>query len=137
MRKLIPFALVAAIVGCSTAPQQPAEMSPKAQQRLAKLLDGKVPGTPQSCLPEYRQEDMIAVDGNTLVFRDSPGRVWVNTPQGDCSLLESGPYALVTRRAGGIGLCRGDIGQVMDTMSGATVGSCVMGDFIPYTRPGA
>ena len=28
-------------------------------------------------------------------------------------------------------------GQVVDTMSGTTVGSCVMGDFVPYARPGA
>jgi hypothetical protein len=33
-----------------------------------------------------------------------------------------------------MGLCRGDIGQVTDTLNHTTVGSCVMGDFIPYMR---
>jgi len=41
----------------------------------------------------------------------------------------------VTRTYGTAELCRGDIGQVVDLMNHFTVGSCVFGDFIPYTRP--
>ncbi|HEU5482208.1 MAG TPA: hypothetical protein VFU80_03820, partial [Sphingomicrobium sp.] len=71
----------------------------------------------------------------TIIFRESPGRVWLQKPQNPCNLLSVGPYALVTRTSTAQ-LCRGDIGQVVDTMSGSNVGSCVMGDFVPYTMAG-
>jgi hypothetical protein len=31
-------------------------------------------------------------------------------------------------------LCRGDIAQIVDPLNRITVGSCVFGDFTPYTR---
>jgi hypothetical protein len=78
---------------------------------------------------------MVVIDDNTVVFKD--GRtVYRNDFQGGtCSQLGSGNYALLTRRYGGSGLCRGDIAEVKDLTSGFTVGSCAMGDFIPYTKP--
>jgi hypothetical protein len=44
---------------------------------------------------------------------------------------------LVTRReVGSSSLCKGDISHVV-TSGGMATSSCVMGDFIPYTTPGA
>ena len=138
MRSVIPVLMVAAIAGC--APPPPAQVAAeqaRSQARLAELVAGKVAGAPQSCLPPYRSDDMIVVDDSTIVFRDGATRVWVMRTQNPCNLLSAGPYALVTKTVGGMGLCRGDIGQVADPVSSSTVGSCVMGDFVPYTRPGA
>jgi len=53
-----------------------------------------------------------------------------------CGLLGGGAYALLSRQFGGSGLCRGDIQQVFDTLNHITVGSCVVGDIVPYVRPG-
>jgi hypothetical protein len=33
-------------------------------------------------------------------------------------------------------MCRGDISRVADVRTGMTVGSCAIGDFIPYTPAG-
>ena len=138
MRSVIPLLMIGAIAGCTAAPPPPTMVTNvKAQARLNQLLAGKVAGAPQSCLPSYRANDMIVIDDNTIAFRDGTRRVWVTHPQGGCNLLSAGPYALVMRNTGGLGLCRGDIGQVVETMSRSTVGSCVMSDFVPYTRPGA
>lgn len=139
MQKLIPIALAATLVGCSYAPPPPgaAMTDARAQSRLAKLLAGKVAGPPQSCLPYYRTNDMIVIDDYTLAYRDGSSRVWINKPAGGCNLLSGGPYALVTRQVGSMGPCRGDIAEVTDTMSGTVVGSCVMSDFVPYTKPGS
>ena len=79
---------------------------------------------------------MVVVDENTIAFRNGSSRVYVNHMQGGCNNL-GGPYALVTHTFGGAQLCRGDIGQVVDVTNRFTVGSCVFGDFIPYTRPRA
>ncbi len=135
MRSVILLLLGTAVAGCSAAPA-PQIADARAQTRLSQLLAGKVAGRPQSCLPEYRSNDMIVIDDYTIAFRDGSNRVWINKPRGGCNLLGSGSYALVTRRVGGMGLCNGDIGQVVDTLSRTTVGSCVMSDFVPYTRAG-
>ena len=135
MRNIAPLLIITAMAGCAVSPQAAAP-DPKAQTRFAQLIGGKVPGRPQSCLPNWRARDMSVIDDSTIVFRESPGRVWVQKPQNPCNLLSMGPYALLTRDPTGQ-LCRGDIGQVVDTMNGTNVGSCVMGDFIPYVRPGA
>jgi hypothetical protein len=137
MRSLVPLIIVATVLAGCTAPSPRAQAmaQAQAQTKLNKLLAGKVPGRPQSCLAPYRQNDMIVVDDYTIAFRDGTDRVWINKPRGGCNLLSAGPYALVTRSVGGMGLCRGDIGRVVDTMSGTQVGSCVMSDFIPYQSP--
>ena len=131
--RIVPILLVGSLLAaCSTAPQP--VRSAKAEQRYQELLAGKVAGTPQSCLPSYRSNDMVVIDDNTVLFREGSNRTWVNRLQSGCSNLGSGHYALVTRTYGGAGLCRGDIAQVADVQNGITVGSCVLGDFVPYTR---
>lgn len=133
MRKIIPLVMIAAVAGCAAPPPRSPMVDQKAQARLAQLLDGKVAGQPQSCLPNYRANDMIVIDDYTIAFRDGANRVWVTKPMGGCNLLGTGSYTLVTRQVGAMGLCRGDIGQVVDLTTKATVGSCVLGDFVPYT----
>lgn len=136
MRSALAPLVIAMLAGCAGSAQQTAVARQQAQARLAGLLAGKVAGPPRSCLPSYRADNMIVIDDNTIAFRDGPNRVWLTKPRGSCSLLGSPGYALVTRNVGGMGLCSGDIGQILDTTSRMTVGSCVMGDFTPYARPG-
>jgi hypothetical protein len=75
---------------------------------------------------------MTAIDDNTIAFRQG-SRVYVNHPSGGCSRLNDG-FALVTRTPS-TRLCRGDIAQVVDMHNGFTVGSCTLGDFVPYASP--
>jgi hypothetical protein len=104
----------------------------KAEQRLLTQLQGKVPGPPVSCLPPYRANDMITIDDNTILFRESRNKVYRQEPPGGCSPMGSGGYTLVTRSIGSQ-MCRGDIVQVTDLRSGIIAGSCALGDFVPYT----
>ena len=133
MRRLPLFLIAAALTACSTGPQP--GRTAEAEAHLNKLLAGKAPGKPISCLAHYRSNDMVVIDDNTVVFKN--GRtVYRNDFQGGaCSNLGSAFYALVTRTSGGLGLCRGDIAEILDTSSGMTVGSCVLGDFVPYSGP--
>ena len=133
MRSMSLLLITAALAGCSTAPEP--GRSASAQAHLQQLLAGKTAGAPRSCLSDYRANDMVVIDDNTVVFKT--GRtVYRNDFQGGgCSNLGSGYYALLTRRSGGSGLCRGDIAEVKDLTNGITVGSCVMGDFVPYSAP--
>lgn len=126
--------LASVAAGCTTAVPQPRTAA--AEQHLQRLLAGKIAGAPQSCLPSYRSSsDMVVIDGDTVLFRDGGRRVWRTEMRGHCGLLGS-HYTLVTRTFGGQGPCGGDIAQLVDLPSGMTVGSCVWGDFVPYTRAG-
>ena len=136
MRSLLLISAAAAVSlgACTTAPQ-PETRSAKAEAHLQKLLAGKVAGPPVTCLPSYSSRDMVVIDDNTLVFRAGSGRVYRNDLMGGgCSQLGGGFYSLLTKSSGS-GLCRGEIAQVVDVSNGITVGSCVIGDFVPYTTP--
>ena len=136
MRSLLLMSAAAAVAlgACTTAPQ-PETRSARAEAHLQSLLAGRVAGPPQACLPSYRSNDMVVVDDNTLVFRDG-ARVYRNDlAGGGCSRIGRGQYALLTRLYGTSDLCRGQVADVVDVSNGMTVGSCVMGDFVPYTRP--
>jgi hypothetical protein len=118
-----------AVTGCMTQPP-PATRSADAQAKFQRLTANKVPGRPITCLPSYRTNDMVRIDNSTVAFRQGR-RVYVNHLLGECSGLRSDFYALVTRTSGP-GLCRGDIARVQDLQTGAIVGSCAIGDFVPY-----
>ena len=132
MRMLLLAAAATSLVACETTDSQPAQRSERQQQTFDKALAGKVPGKAEKCLPLQRSNDMEVIDDDTILYRD--GRTtYVNQPLGSCNLLGRGSYALVTRSQGSQ-LCRGDIANVVDASTGVTVGSCALGDFVPY-RP--
>ena len=133
MRILLIAAAATTLAACETADYGPAQRSARAQQTFDRALAGKVAGRPESCLPLQRSNDMVVIDDDTILYRD--GRTtYVNKPLGSCNRLGTGSYALVTRSGNGSMLCRGDISNVVDATSGITVGSCALGDFVPY-RP--
>ena len=125
--------IASTLAACTTAPP-PMQRSERAEARLQEELAGLVVAGPAtSCLPSYRSDQMVVIDDNTILFRDGASRVWRNEVQGSCSSLGMG-NTLVLRSSTG-SLCRGDIGDVMDVRNGVTMGSCVLGDFVPYARP--
>ena len=133
MRSMSLLLLTVALGACTTGPQP--GRTAKAEAHLQQVLAGKVPGPGRSCLPHYRADNMVVIDDNTILFRDGRTVYRNDFRGGTCSRLGSGFYALLTRSSGGTGLCRGDIAEVVDTSSGMQVGSCVLGDFVPYTTP--
>ncbi|MEO6359875.1 MAG: DUF6491 family protein [Sphingomicrobium sp.] len=137
MRRMSLLIAVVALGSCSTTPQE-ASYDARGEARLQQALAGKVAGKAMDCLPTYRSADMIRVDDDTLLFRDGANRVYRNELNGSCSGIGSSNYALVTNSFGGSGrICRGDIAKVVDLAAGFTVGSCVIGEFVPYSKPAA
>jgi hypothetical protein len=119
-------------MGPPAAPS-PSEIA-RSQAKFAQLTEGKVAGAPLGCLPSYRSNEMIVIDDETIAFRNGPSQVYVNHMQGGgCMNLDGGHNTLVTKTPGP-NLCRGDIAQVVDLSARIPVGSCVFGDFVPYTR---
>lgn len=134
MRSLAIALIASALAACTTAPE-PMTRSAEAEAQLNRMLAGKTAGTPISCLPSWRSGNMVTIDDNTVVFRDGPNRLYRNDfGGGTCHRLGTGSYALVTRSHSS-SLCSGDIAQVVDVANGFTVGSCVLGEFVPYAAP--
>ena len=130
MRIMMIAIAATSLAACETVDNQPQQRSVRQQQDFDKQLAGKVAGKPESCLPLYRSNDMTVIDDNTILYRD--GRTtYVNKPLGGCNGLGNGGYALVTHSVGSQ-LCRGDIAQVRDVTTGMTIGSCALGDFVPF-----
>lgn len=135
MQRFALIALGATLAACSANPVAEPRTA-KAETRLREALDGKVAGRAVSCLPPGTSSDMTIIDDNTILFRRGAGSlVYRNDPPGGCSPLGSGFYALVTTTSLS-SLCSGDIARVVDTANGMTVGSCSLGDFVPYRTAG-
>ena len=132
MRILLLAGAATSLVACSSIDSQPEQRSAQAQATFDRLLAGRSPGRAEHCLPLRQSHDMVVIDDETILFRF--GRTtYANRPLGGCDQLGRNSYALVTRSSGS-GLCSGDFATVLDTTTGVTVGSCVLGDFVPY-RP--
>ena len=131
MRSIPVLLAAAAVAGCSTAPEP--GRNAEAEATLNRTLAGRVAGPPMTCLPPYGRQEMITVDQNTILFRSGSTVYRNDLRSGGCANL-GGSYSLVTRSSSGR-LCSGDIAQVADIRNGITVGSCVLGDFVPYRMP--
>jgi len=134
MRAIAVLMAGAVLASCMGVPPTPTRTAERQRDYELALL-GKVPQPSVSCLPSYQSGDMKTIDESTIIFRQGSSRVWVNHMQAPCPGLGEGHYALVTHQFGGQGLCRGDIAQMVDTVSRIPAGSCVFGDFTPYVRP--
>lgn len=125
----------ALLVASSIAPAQYEARSSKEAQKLARALAGRMPGKPVDCISNYRGSDMQIIDDQTILFREG-GTVYVQKPRGGCYGLGNGNYTLITRLHATHRLCSGQIGEMVDRVSGFGYGSCVFGEFLPYRKAG-
>jgi len=107
--------------------------SARAAEKLGKALAGRTAGQPVSCIGNMRGSDMTIVDDHTILFKEG-GTLYVQKPRGGCYGIGNGNYTLVTRLHGSNRLCSGQIGEIVDRVSGYGFGSCVFGDFVPYRK---
>jgi hypothetical protein len=134
MKYLAVMPLLALAAACTSADQEPVEMSAAAQTKLADALRGRVAGPPQSCVSQRQLGGNRSAGEGAIIFEGQTGSsvIYVNRPPGGCPELTFN-RALVTRTTTGQ-LCRGDIVTVADLTSGIQSGSCGLGDFTPYRR---
>lgn len=134
MRPLLLLPVIATLAACAAGgPNEPRTL--KAQQELDRYLSGKVAGTPLTCLPSFRRDEMVTIDEKTILFRDGPNKLYRNDPVGGCNGLGQPGVAMVTKTFSGGQLCRGDIATMTDLSTGVVTGSCSLSDFVPYSTP--
>lgn len=110
--------------------------TPEGKQKLTQALKGRTAGQPVPCIANLRgRAQMSVIDDTTILFQEG-NTIYVQKPAGGCPSLGNGRYALVKRQVGSTRYCEGDIGEVVDPVSGFYAGSCVFGPFVPYRKAG-
>ena len=128
--KRIALALAALAATATVAGPSVAGERLTGDQKLAKLLDGRVAGKPRNCINTRVNSDSDVIDGTAVVY--GRGRtIYVNVPA-NARDLDSDDALLV--RQNGSQLCRQDIVTTFDTNGGFYTGNVFLGDFVPYTR---
>ena len=130
MRLHIPMILAAAALAAIPATASARErLAPEDQ--LAKLLEGRVAGEPQNCIPLSMARSSQVIDKTAIVYRVG-STLWVNRPEGGASSLDDDDI-LVTKLPGSQ-LCRIDAVQLHDRSSHMYSGFVSLGKFVPYRR---
>jgi hypothetical protein len=127
MKRLLFVPLIVSVASCASIPP-PSGPDPK----LAKAIEGRVAGKPQSCIDLTDANGAEAFDGGIL-YNGSRRTVYVNNVP-ECRSF--GSNDLMINRVYSSQLCRGDIVTFADRNSGIPGRSCILGDFTPYKKVG-
>lgn len=129
MRTLVAILAASLLIGASspTAPPRTVE----AQAKLDKLLAGRVAGEKRRCVSADVVTSPIGIDDTTLLFRDGP-RIWRTELSESLQCGEIGPQSFIMTDSVAKRICSG---QQLDFSDGGIRGACVLGEFVPYTKP--
>ncbi len=128
MRPLIATILSAAILAAAPAA---AKEKPTGEEKLAKMLEGRVAGQPQDCITLSSATSSQIVDKTAIVYRIG-GTLWVNRPRGGAESLDD-DNILVTKLTG-TRLCSIDTVELHDRNSHMYAGFVALGEFVPYRK---
>ena len=105
----------------------------KAEAEIARILAGRVAGKPVSCISIVRLGPSQTVDHTAIIY--GQGRtLYLNRLSNGCPGLTHFTYPVVKTSLSQ--LCSADILTLVDRGSQMTMGSCGLGEFVPYTKPG-
>ncbi len=103
----------------------------RGEEKLAKLLDGRVAGEPQSCIRTLGSRNLSQIDGTALTYRDGD-TVWVNYTRNPDSIDDRD--IMVIDRFSGSSLCRTDQVKLVDRVNGFLSGILLLDEFVPYKK---
>lgn len=118
-------------VETGSADAQATAPTTKGEQRLARLLEGRVAGEPTRCIRALPSQRMQTIEGTAYVY-GTGNTIWVQRTRHPEAIDEND--ALVTNRFAGSQLCRFDITTTIDRVNGFFTGAVFFEDFVPYTR---
>ena len=100
------------------------------EEKLAKLLEGRVAGEPERCLPMAASSDMKVIDRTAIVY----GRgetLWVNRPSNADSLDDDD---ILVRSSHTAQVCSLDMVKMVERTSMMQVGTVGLNEFVPYRK---
>jgi hypothetical protein len=130
-RNMISALAVIAVLGASGAAVAGERKTP--EQRLAKLLEGRVAGEPVDCIYMPMINDTTVYDKTAIVYR-SGDTLYVNRPQSGVESLDSDDVMVLDTRSSQ--LCDVDVVRMHDQASRSYSGTVFLGKFVPYRKAG-
>jgi hypothetical protein len=132
MKTLLTISCLALLAAC--ARDEPLQADANGEARLsAALRDYSSAGPAVSCVSTRNLGGNRSAGEGAIIFDGGRhDRLWVNRPPAGCPDLSFGRALAV--RTTTTKLCRGDIADVFDPVSGFHFGGCALGDFEPYRR---
>jgi len=128
MRKIaLVLAAGAALIG-ATSLQARDKLT--GEERLAKMLEGRVAGDPVSCIPLGGSRDSQIIDKTAIVF-DSGRTIYVNRPMNARSLDSDD---IMVTEIHGSQLCRLDTVRMHDRSGFWYSGFVGLENFVPYRK---
>lgn len=113
------------------APEDAAEEMTEGEEKLARLLEGRVAGEPRDCINDFRSTRMQTIEETAYVYgRGKTIYVQRTRDPGDIDDDD----VLVIRKFGTSQLCRLDFITTVDRFSGFFTGGVQFDQFVPYTR---
>lgn len=103
----------------------------KGEQRLAKLLEGRLAGEPVRCIRTMPSQRMQTIDGAAYVYGQGT-TVYVQRTRTPDRIDDTD--TLVTNRFSASELCRLDVMTTVNRFNGIFTGAVFFEDFVPYTR---
>jgi len=128
MRKIAIALTVAAALLTGPALQARPKQTP--EQRLEKLLEGRVAGKPEHCISHFDTREMQVLDKTAIVYGWG-NTIWVNVPRNARDLDDDN---IIVTRTWGSQLCDLDIVTTVDRTGGFYNGNISLGEFVPYRR---
>lgn len=102
----------------------------KGEERLAKMLDGRLAGQPVPCIRTLPRDRMQIIDGTAYIY-GSGSTIYVQRTSEPDRIDDSD--TLVTNRFSASQLCRLDTMTTIDSFTGIFTGAVFFDDFVPYT----
>jgi hypothetical protein len=127
MRKLISVSLGALLLS-TTSVQAAPRLQP--EQKLARILQGRVAGNPVDCVNLQNIRSTQIIDRTAIIY-DAGSTIYVNRPRHAQSLDQ---WDTLVTKLHSSRLCSIDVVQLYDASSRTWTGSVFLGDFVPYKR---
>jgi hypothetical protein len=128
--RLIIAAAMLALAGAAAHSADKTEKTEKNEARLAKLIEGRTPGEPVTCIPLFKSNLLEVIDGVALVY-DVGDTVYVARPV-DPKTLGRDDIVVIERFGGQ--LCYNDIIRTVDRAGGYLTGVVFLNKFVPYKK---
>jgi len=134
-RLILSSAAAAAISALALSPSTALAQTgqEKGEARLAKMLEGRVAGEPESCITALNANRIEVIDYVGVVY-DAGNTIWVSRVKDPRSL--SWTDIPVFDRFGSQ-LCKYDVIRTVDRSTHMYSGAVFLEDFVPYRKPDA
>lgn len=128
---LAAIALFSAAPAAADESEEPAAEMSKGEEKLARLLEGRVAGEPQDCINSFNTNRMKTIEETAYVY--GGGRtIYVQYTRRPEDIDRDD--VLVVRKFNGARLCRLDFVSTIDRHARFFTGAVQFEQFIPYTR---